>query len=103
MTNIVRHPAIEAGQKRLIRSCREQLSTQRDRAVLALNTALASLIALQGDRHRGAFAPVIESFRVAAEAFAKIDPMAPPDAALVARMAEALDRLAQLTINSGII
>jgi hypothetical protein len=103
MTNIVSHPALDLGRTRLLGFYRDQLCAQRDRAVQALNTALASMMALQDERCRATLAPMIDSFRTAAEAFARIDPMAPPDAILVARMAEALDRLTQLTINSGII
>jgi hypothetical protein len=103
MTNIVCHPALDLGRTRLLGFYRDQLCTQRDRAVQALNTALASLMALQDERHRITLAPMIDSFRTAAEAFARIDPLAPPDAILVARLTEALDRLAQLTLNSGIV
>jgi hypothetical protein len=46
---------------------------------------------------------MIESFRIAAETFGKIDPLVPPDAALLERMAEALTRLTQLTFKAGII
>ena len=100
MTNIVRHPALEAGQNRLLSTYRDELCLHRDRAVTALNTALASLTELQHGHYPSNVAPAIESFRVAAEAFAKIDPLAPPDAALVARMAEALDLLTRLTFDA---
>ena len=102
MTNIVSHPALDLGRTRLLGFYRDQLCAQRDRAVQALNTALASMMALQDERCRATLAPMIDSFRTAAEAFARIDPLAPPDALLLARMTEALDRLAQLTLNSGI-
>jgi hypothetical protein len=100
MTNILCHPAMDVGRSRWLRFYQEQLGTQRDQAVLALNTALASMTALQGDHNWTSLAPMIESFRTAAEAFARIDPLAPPDAALVARLADALDRMARLTFDS---
>ncbi|MGH6884135.1 hypothetical protein [Hypericibacter sp.] len=103
MTNIVTHPALDAGRTRLLGFYRDQLCAQRDRAVQALNTALASMMALQDECNRVALGPMIDSFRTAAEAFARIDPLAPPDALLLARLTEALDRLAQLTLNSGIL
>lgn len=101
MTNILCHPAMDAGRGRLLRFYQEELGTQRDQAVLALKTALASMTALQDDHNWTTLAPMIESFRTAAEAFAGIDPLAPPDAALVARLAEALDQMARLTFNSS--
>jgi hypothetical protein len=52
MTNIVCHPAMDLGRTRLLHFYRDQLCAQRDRAVLALNTILASMMALQDEQRR---------------------------------------------------